>query len=288
MYVEQGGIGAGNGKSRLHPGGENRAKQVREIMNLVSVKIIKPLSQSLLFVEQEREASIQDAKEKYNRTINQIHKLRDDAKVSKISSLRELKNNLRKDVEGITDPAGVAEEYVRQAQKDLESNDVNMGYIMLPMLGIAVLATLYNIYIRGLFVFTSLFYLAIFNFLFCVPLCKKIKQKIDQRLNDKSNYRWQRSAALADLVLDLWRKKISAEYDNACSEVRSRFQQETERINPRFYPLMAQANDSVREFNAGVSLAEAPWDHPYWQDWSPAKEPAVSLRFGTVRVDTSW
>ncbi|MDW7651688.1 MAG: hypothetical protein SCK29_12955 [Bacillota bacterium] len=288
MYVEQGGIGAGNGKSGLHPGGENRAMQVREILNLVSVKIIKPLSQSWLFVEQEREASIQEAKEKFNRTINQIHKLRDDAKISKISSLNELKTNLRKDVEGITDPAGVAEEYVRQAQKDLKSNDVNPGCIMLPMLGIVFLATFINIQIRGLgFFIKGLFYM-ILSVLFLVPICNKIKQKIDQRLNDKSNYRWRRSAALADLVLDLWREKASAEYNSACTEITAHFGQETEQIKPRFYPLLAEANDRARQFKAGVSLAEAPWDHPYWQDWSPAKEPVVSLRFGTVRADTSW
>ncbi|MCW3488674.1 hypothetical protein [Dethiobacter alkaliphilus] len=267
----------------LHPSGnEDRAMQVREILCFISAKVAKPLRQSWQEAEHKRDAGLQSAKERLDLANRQISNLREEAKIGKVhfSSLDEMKSKLAKQVEGVTDPAQVAEEYVMQAKKHLKNNDEELSCIVLVLSVVFVIAAFIFIMIM-----VGTFFAAWVGAFLAGGLLYGL---IMLKAGDRSDYKRVRSAALADLVLDLWRKKISAEYDNACSEVRSRFQQETERINPRFYPLMAQANDRVREFNAGVSLAEAPWDHPYWQDWSPAKEPAVSLRFGTVRVDTSW
>ncbi|MCW3488678.1 AAA family ATPase [Dethiobacter alkaliphilus] len=244
----------------------------------------------LLKAEERYLEKMQRAEEKLNGVDARINELKKHAGINEVplQRLTDLKSQLKPQVDKITDPAieikayvqeaVIAREELKNAERSLENSlNWHVGKTGKKVAAIFIILV-------GLFFAWSSEAPSVFAFIF-VPgglyvLYCSLKA-------DTSAGKFHRQAALADLVLDRLPEYAQKEYRRTCEEAEARYKQEKEETRKRFFSHLEQASSRIREYNAGIGMQEAPWEHRSWQNWTPVSNPAVSLRFGTVIVNTS-
>ncbi len=94
----------------------------------------------------------------------------------------------------------------------------------------------------------------------------------------------KRDAALEDLLADP-RSRVSSAAQSATAVAQAEHDKLVEAARTNHRRDMAQLEDELRKYEAGLPPSMAPWTSPVWQRWQPATKHSVAVRVGDLHVE---
>lgn len=274
---------------------QNPAQQAGLLVQHVQEEVLGPFWQAQQQSNSQYDQGFRTAKERLADIEMKIVKNRKDLKfdLDKVNlkpreqNFNKLKNDLRIQVNGIKDLNMEAQKCIINARRYSKSADTWLEFTRLLGLLVKIFAVIGGgvvllTVIDGAFYFSD-FILPILILLISlvVVMILAIKYLLVRR-------EFHRSAAQASLVLERWQRQAEDEYVCTCAEIKEHHAQKLEEIRKRFFLLLSPANRRFREFKDRADFPEVAWEHQCWQNWNPVSMPPTVVRFGILRVDTSW
>jgi tetratricopeptide (TPR) repeat protein len=226
--------------------------------------------------ENRRTQAIYDAKLNLDKIEEQIEESRKKMTISKVAleKIGDLKKRLGKQIGNISDPSQEAERYLKHYLKNSEFSDRTKDWFV--ALGIVFTISV-AIEMKGWWsIFTIL--AAIPAVFFSMFLFFKIRS-----LQHKKKL--QKSATMADFMLDRWLEFAHNDYNKECTEAENQYEKDIGNIKKRFLSLFDKQLMKNSEYKNRIGLEQLQWKDDAWENWTPNSDPISEIRLGSLQLD---